>query len=312
MSETLKIGTRGSPLAIAQTTLVLQLLRQAYRNDRFIDDAELVEVKTTGDRIQDRSLADIGGKGLFTKEIDRALLEGHCDIAVHSLKDVETKMTPGIVVAAIAEREDTRDVWVSREGTGMFDTKPDSVFGSCAPRRIAQVQHLRPDLRFTSLRGNVHTRMHKIQTGIIDAALFAYAGLKRAGIMSDEFEIVPHDVLLPAVSQGAMAITCRAEDQAMQQMLRSINHKPTETAVTAERAMLTALGGSCRTPIAGFAEIIDDDTIKLSGLISSLDGSKIVRGELMGNDPYELGQQLAEKLIADSDGEYIKWQRAAS
>lgn len=310
MEEVLKIGTRGSPLAIAQTTLVLQQLRQSYPNDDYFANAELVEVKTTGDRILDRSLADIGGKALFTKEIDRALLEGHCDVAVHSLKDVETKLAPGIVIAAIAEREDTREVWISREGTGLRNIAPDSLFGSCAPRRIAQVRHLRPDLRFTTLRGNVHSRMHKIQTGVIDAALFACAGLKRAGIMSDEFELIPHEVVLPAVSQGAMAITCRAEDQATYEILRAINHKPTETAVTAERAMLTALGGSCRTPIAGYAEL-NEGEISLAGLIAAEDGSKIVRDKLTGEDPISLGEELAERLIAGSDGEYRKWQAAS-
>jgi len=284
-----RIGTRGSPLALAQAREVRGLLDPA---------ADITVIKTTGDAVLDRPLADIGGKGLFTKEIDEALLDGRVDVAVHSMKDLETWLPGGIVLAAVLEREDVRDAFVSEKAESLDALPAGSVVGTSSLRRQAQILHRRPDLRVEALRGNVQTRMRKLKAGEADATLLALAGLKRLDMAGVATEILATDVLLPAVAQGAIGITCRADDGRSRDALVALNHQQTWDRITAERAMLAALDGSCRTPIGGLAEIDADGTLNLRGLVARADGSEILQTARTGAaaDAEALGRDAGEEL----------------
>ncbi len=288
-SPILRIGTRGSPLALAQTHEVQGLLGA---------ETEIVEIKTTGDKVQDRPLADIGGKGLFTKEIDEALVDGRVDLAVNSMKDLETWLPDGIILAAVLEREDPRDAFISHKASSLDDLAAGSVIGTSSLRRQAQILNRRPDLRVEAFRGNVQTRMKKLKDGEADATLLALAGLRRLGMADAATEILEPDVLLPAVAQGAIGITCRDNNDRVLEILAGLNHQQTWDRITAERAMLAALDGSCRTPIGGLAEIGDDGTLTLRGLIAKADGSEII--ETMRNGPVAdaeaMGRDAGEEL----------------
>ncbi|MBP7729843.1 MAG: hydroxymethylbilane synthase [Alphaproteobacteria bacterium] len=258
-----RIGTRGSPLALAQTQEVIQALikHHAFLQNRL----EVIPIKTAGDTIVDRSLVDLGGKSLFTKEIERALLKNDIDFAVHSMKDMTSEDTLGISVPAMLEREDPRDALVTRQGSSFNDLPQGTLFGTSSLRRQAHVLHHYPHFRVVALRGNVHTRLQKIERGEIDATLLAVAGLKRLGLFTDEIQPLSLEDCLPAVAQGAIGIQCRKNDNEVRELLKPLNHHPTFQAVTAERAFMQALNGSCRMPIAAFG-YLEGETLFLKGL----------------------------------------------
>jgi hydroxymethylbilane synthase len=266
-----RLGTRGSPLALAQTREVARLLGAAHG----IEPAriEIVIIRTTGDMIQDRPLAVAGGKGLFTKELDRALIDGEIDAAVHSSKDLPTLLPDEVSIAGFLPREDVRDVLVSARATSIAGLPLGATLGTASLRRQAQALRLRPDLRITLLRGNVETRLRKAETGEIDATLLALAGLKRLGLATRATAILDVETFLPAVGQGAIALTTRTGDENAQRSLAPILDAATGHALTAERAFLRVLDGSCRTPIAGHARV-EGESLHFQGLLLRADGSE--------------------------------------
>jgi hydroxymethylbilane synthase len=266
----LRIGTRGSPLALAQARMVRARLAAVQGVDQ--ERIALSVIRTTGDVIQDRTLAQAGGKGLFTKEIEEALRAGAIDLAVHSAKDMPTVLPDGLMITAVLPREDARDVFISRMAHTLRDLRPGAVVGTASLRRQAIVKRLRPDLEVVPIRGNVETRLRKLDEGLVDATLLALAGLKRLGLTQAATSIFAVDEFLPAVGQGIVAIETRADDGATRKLLDLINHAETATALTAERAFLKVLDGSCRTPIAGHATIAAG-RLRLRGLIAKPDGS---------------------------------------
>jgi hydroxymethylbilane synthase len=267
----LRIGTRGSPLALAQARMVRARLAAAQGVDEAL--IGLTIIRTTGDMIQDRTLAQAGGKGLFTKEIEEALRAGSIDIAVHSAKDMPTALPDGLTIAAVLPREDARDVFISRVAKTLADLPAGAVVGTASLRRQAIVKRLRPDLAVVPIRGNVETRLRKLDEGVVDATLLALAGLKRLGLTHALTSIFAVDEFLPAVGQGIVAIEARADDGATRALLDAINHGETAIALAAERAFLAVLDGSCRTPIAGHATIADG-RLHFRGLIAKPDGSE--------------------------------------
>ncbi len=304
-----RIGTRGSPLALAQAHETRDRLIAADPALAASGAIEIVVIKTTGDKIQDRALSEIGGKGLFTKEIDEAMLEERVDLAVHSMKDVPTWLPGGIELPCILPREDPRDVFLSRKADTIIDLAPGSVVGTASLRRQAQVLHLRPDLKVCVLRGNVQTRLRKLDDGEVDATLLALAGLKRLGLADLATSIVGIGDILPAVGQGAVGITCRADDAASHQLLAKIHHGETAVCVAAERGLLAQLDGSCRTPIAALATVSKDGVLALDGLLARPDGSKVVRAYREG-DPAgaaELGRDAGRELAKRAGPGFIDW-----
>ncbi|CAN5922155.1 hydroxymethylbilane synthase [soil metagenome] len=292
----LRLGTRGSRLALTQAGLVRDALAKLPALAA-PDAIEIVTIKTTGDAIQDRPLSEAGGKGLFVKEIEEALLARRIDIAVHSMKDMPTAQPPGLVIAAFLPREDARDVLIAGDVQRIADLKPGAVIGTAALRRRAQLLHRRPDLQVINFRGNVDTRLAKREAGQVDATLLALAGLKRLD-MGHVGTPVPEDEMLPAVGQGAVCIECRSDDAQTRQWLAAIHHAPTATCVTAEHAMLVVLDGSCRTPIAGHA-VLTADGLHLRGLIAKPDGSELIAAERRGSagDTEALGRDLGLELL---------------
>src|SRR4051794_38254767 len=291
MVSRLRLGTRGSKLALIQTGLVRDALAAAVPALAAPDAIEVVVIKTTGDMIQDRPLSEAGGKGLFVKEIEDALLGGRIDAAVHSMKDMPTAQPDGLVISAFLPREDARDVLIAGNVRRIADLKKGAVVGTAALRRKAQLLYHRPDLEIVTLRGNVDTRLAKRERGEVEATLLALAGLKRLGLTLGT--PVPEDEILPAVGQGAVCIECRVDDARVLGLLANINHAPTATCVTAEHAMLAVLDGSCRTPIAGHALLMPDGSLRLRALIAKPDGSALIaterrgaptEGEAMGRD----------------------------
>lgn len=265
----LRIGTRGSPLALAQAREVQRLLIEAHG---LHDETEIVVIKTTGDRIQDRPLSEAGGKGLFTKEIEEALLDGTIDLAVHSMKDMPTALPDGLAITSILPREDTRDAFISAKWPTLDALPHGAVVGSSSLRRQAQLRRMRPDLDVVMYRGNVETRLRKLADGVVDATLLAVAGLNRLGLSDRITAPIPLDVMLPAVAQGAVGIESRFDDSATAAMLAPLNHAATSLCVTAERAFLARLEGSCRTPIAGLGQL-EAGVFTFRGEILKPDGS---------------------------------------
>ena len=266
----LRIGTRGSPLALTQAGMVRSRLLAATA---FAAEAiALTVIRTTGDAIQDRPLAEVGGKGLFTKEIEEALLAGTIDLAVHSAKDLPTALPQGLTIAAVLPREDPRDVFISRKAKSLRELRFGGTVGTASLRRQALVKGLRPDLDVVAFRGNVDTRLRKLDQGVVDATLLALAGLKRLGRAHAATAILDIDEFLPAVGQGIIAIEARADDARTRDLLDRINAADDLTALTAERAFLAVLDGSCRTPIAGHATL-EAGRLRLRGLIAKPDGS---------------------------------------
>jgi hydroxymethylbilane synthase len=270
--KSLRIGTRGSPLALAQTHMVRALLAAAHG---VAEDHFAIEIiKTTGDQIQDRPLSESGGKGLFTKELDVALINGSIDFAVHSSKDLPTHLPAEIVIAGYLPREDVRDAWIGHKGQTIDALPAGAVVGTASLRRAAQVRRRRPDLKTTLLRGNVHTRLGKVESGEIDATLLALAGLKRLGLADRATALLPVEDFPPAVGQGAIGITARGADRETRAALSPILDEATALALAAERAFLAALDGSCRTPIAGHATVTNGE-LAFHGEVLKADGSEV-------------------------------------
>jgi hydroxymethylbilane synthase len=297
----MKLGTRGSALALWQANWIKSELERRRPGL----DVELVRIKTTGDKILDVPLAKIGGKGLFTKELDDALLDGRIDLAVHSLKDVPFQLPAGIALAAVPEREDPRDALLSNAGR-LVELKPDATVGTSSLRRQVQLRHLLPHLNLVMLRGNVDTRLRKLADGEFDAIVLAAAGLKRLGHQSRITELLDDDVMLSAVGQGALAIVCRHGDAEVNGALAGLEHGPSRICVTAERALLRALGGSCQVPVAGRARI-EGDRVRLKGLIAALDGKRVLREEAAAPlaAAEDLGWEIGRKLIAGGAAEIL-------
>jgi hydroxymethylbilane synthase len=291
----IRIATRRSPLALAQAEMVRLKLATAFPDRSF----ELVPMLTTGDRNTDRSLADIGGKGLFTKELEEGLLGGSIDLAVHSLKDMETTLRPGLMLAAVLEREDPRDAFVSPHAASFAQLAQGASVGTSSMRRAAQMRILRPDLHIVPLRGNVATRLEKIRSGTADATLLALAGLKRIGMENAVAEILDTRRFIPAAGQGTIAIECCEDAAAMRDMLNALNHMASFHASLAERSVLATLDGSCRTPIAAYARM-EGGQFQLDAMIAMPDGSFHVRTYRSAApvDAVAMGKDAAEELLA--------------
>ncbi|OUS09000.1 hydroxymethylbilane synthase [Rhodobacterales bacterium 52_120_T64] len=294
--NTLKIGTRGSPLALAQAHEARALLMVAH--DMPEDAFEIKVIQTTGDAVQDRPLSEIGGKGLFTKEIQSELLSGGIDIAVHSLKDVANVLPDGLVLSTVLAREDVRDAFVSLKYKSIEDLPRDATVGTSSIRRRAQLASMRPDLQLVEFRGNVQTRLRKLDEGVADATFLACAGLQRL----NRWELanpIPIEQMLPAVAQGAIAIEQRIADDAISAILAPINHAESAIRVTAERAFLHVLDGSCRTPIGGLA-LLDGDKLEFRGEVLRPDGSRLFNGVWHGDvsDAEAIGTKAGEALKA--------------
>jgi hydroxymethylbilane synthase len=303
----LKIGTRGSLLALAQAELARAALLAAH--PALADPGiEIVPIKTTGDKVQDRTLAAIGGKGLFTKEIEEALRDGRVDLGVHSMKDMPTVLPEGLTIAALLEREDPRDALISPVADSIASLPARAVIGTASLRRQAQVLAKRPDLVVQPLRGNVGTRLDKLARGEAAATLLALAGLKRLGKTSAATAVLSIDEMLPAVAQGAIGIEIRTGDSRLRELVAAIDHAPTSIAIAAERAMLAVLDGSCRTPIAGYAEIAGAQ-MRLRGLIALPDGTESHHAEESANatldDAVRLGRDLGERLKALAGPDFL-------
>jgi hydroxymethylbilane synthase len=302
VTEKLRIGTRGSPLALKQTGQVIDLLKSQHMALQRPGTIETIVIKTTGDREQSRLLSEIGGKGLFTKELDEAMLRGEIDIAVHSMKDMPTFMPEGIMLHAITERLDSRDAFISRKAKNILDLPEGATVGTASLRRKTQLLNLRPDLQIIPLRGNIDTRLNKIAAGEVDATLLAYAGLKRLEKEDVIMSIIDPDEILPAVGQGVLAATCREDDLRANTFITALVHPATTLAVLAERAMLALLDGSCHTPIAGQAQFISDEKLTLRGLILRPDGLEKAEVILTGSaiEAERLGTRVAERLILEA------------
>jgi hydroxymethylbilane synthase len=294
-SSPLVIGTRGSPLALAQTKLVRDRLAAAHAlaSERI----ELEVIRTSGDMIRDRPSADAGGKGLFTKEIEEALIAGAIDLAVHSAKDMQTILPPELAIAAVLAREDARDVFISRKAKTLADLPRGASVGTASLRRQALVKRLRGDLGVVPLRGNVETRLRKLAAGEVDAIVLALAGLKRLGLADVATAVLPVDEFLPAVGQGIIAIEARGDDERALALVAAVNHADSAAALTAERAFLAVLEGSCRTPIAGHATVAAG-RLRFRGLIARPDGSDVFETQRQGavGDAVRLGAEAGREL----------------
>ncbi|HHB81461.1 MAG TPA: hydroxymethylbilane synthase [Aliiroseovarius sp.] len=303
----LKIGTRGSPLALAQAYETRARLMAAFD---LPEDAFHIEViKTTGDRVQDRPLKEIGGKGLFTKEIEEALLSSAIDIAVHSMKDMPVEQPKGLVLATYLPREDVRDAFVSLKHGGLADLPKGAVVGTSSLRRRAQLLNRRPDLQVVEFRGNVQTRLKKLGEGVAEATFLAMAGLNRLSMDDVPRSAIDTDDMLPAVAQGAIGIEHRESDAATSALLAAIHHAETGQRLAAERAFLAALDGSCETPIAGLAEL-SGATLTLRGEILRIDGTESIAGEISGPiaDGASLGEALARDLLGRAGEDFFDWR----
>ncbi|KQX38873.1 porphobilinogen deaminase [Devosia sp. Root436] len=299
-----RIGTRGSPLALAQARLVRRLLSEAHGVSE--DDIAIEVISTGGDRSQasNASLIEIGGKGLFTKEIDEAMLSGRVDIGVHSSKDVATRLPDGISLVAFLEREDVRDAFLSVKARGIDYLPERGRFGTSSIRRAAQVLRLRPDLNIVPFRGNVGTRLQKLLDGVADGTMLAMAGLNRLGEGHRATALLDPEIFMPAPAQGAIGLAVRSDDARMAGIVAALDHAPTHKAILAERAMLAVLDGSCRTPVGALTRL-DGATLTLKGQILSLDGRTEFNSAATGSDPEALGRQVGDDLIAQAGTEWL-------
>ena len=299
-----RIGTRGSPLALAQARLVRKLLSEAHGVPE--DDIAITVISTGGDRSQasNASLIEIGGKGLFTKEIDEAMLAGVVDIGVHSSKDVATSLPEGIALAAFLEREDVRDAFMSVRVQSLDHLPENAKFGTSSIRRAAQVLRQRPDLEIVPFRGNVGTRLQKLLDGVADATMLAVAGLNRLGEGHRATALLDPEIFMPAPAQGAIGIAVRPTDTRIADLVAVLDHAPTHTAISAERAMLAVLDGSCRTPVGALSRL-EGGTLTLKGQILSLDGKTAFESAATGSDPVALGKKVGDDLIAQAGTEWL-------
>jgi hydroxymethylbilane synthase len=294
MSRSLRIGTRGSALAIQQTQIVVDALHAAWP-DLSVD---IVQIRTTGDRIQDVPLAKIGDKGLFVKEIEEALLDGRIDWAVHSVKDLPSELPNGLSVGMLAARSDPRDALIARHGLHLATLPEKAVIGTSSLRRRAQLLHWRPDLAIVPMRGNVDTRLRKLESEGLDGIVVAAAGLMRLGWEGRISDIIPPEISLPAVGQGALGVEMRSDDEEARTLFHPLTCVATQAAVTAERTFLARLQGGCQVPVAAWA-IVDDSQLCLRGMISDIDGFTLLQGERWGlvRAPEQVGVVLAEELL---------------
>lgn len=298
---TLRIGTRASALALWQANWVKTQLEQRWPDLQ----VQLVQIRTTGDKIANVPLTDIGGKGLFTKEIDEALLGSRVDVAVHSMKDIPYQLPAGIDFGAIPEREDPRDALVAN-GRWLDDLPPAARIGTSSLRRQVQLRHRFPSLRIVTLRGNVDTRLRRLAEGEFDGIILALAGLRRLGRESVVNQILDEALMLPAIGQGALGIACRSDDAAIRERLAALDHEPTRLAVSAERGLLAVLEGSCKVPIAGHARL-EEGQILLKGLVANLTGTVVVSSEITGSPTKarELGIALGQELLRRGAGNIL-------
>lgn len=292
----IRIGTRGSKLALIQSEWIRDKIQDRHPHVR----VELTVIKTTGDKIVDSPLSKIGGKGLFVKEIEDALLENRVDLAVHSMKDVPAELPDGLMLAAFPEREDPRDALISKGDVAIDQLPQKAKLGTSSLRRASQILHIRPDLEIAPLRGNVDTRLGKLNGGELDCIILATAGLKRMGLEDRISQIIPVDKILPAIGQGALGLETRRDDARTIGVIDFLNHEPTKVAVAAERAFLKELEGGCQVPIAGLA-ILENDILHFTGMVAELDGTRIVQHRISGDkkDAAPMGKALAHKLLAD-------------
>ena len=298
-----RIGTRGSKLALTQSEWIKEQLEKRHSGIR----VELVKIKTTGDKILDVPLSKVGGKGLFVKEIEEALLESRVDVAVHSMKDVPAELPERLMLSTFPRREDPSDALISTEQQSLDQLQKGARVGTSSLRRGAQLLHLRPDLTIVSLRGNVDTRLGKLKSGDLQAIILAAAGLNRLGLSHVITQTIPFHQLLPAVGQGALGLEVRRGDQKTIDLLDFLNHEDTRTAVAAERAFLKTLEGGCQVPMAGFARI-KGSTLSFEGLVAELDGSKIFKETETGtrDQAEQMGIRVANKLLASGGGDVLK------
>jgi len=301
--KTLKIATRKSPLALWQAEHVKKQLLEAHSDL----SVELVSMQTEGDRFLDAPLIAVGGKGLFIKELEQALLEGRADIAVHSMKDVTIDLPEELVLPVIMQREDTRDVFISNTYKKIEDLPAAAVLGTSSLRRQSQVKALHPEIILKDLRGNVGTRLGKLDSGEYDAILLAAAGIIRLGLAERITQLIPPSILLPAIGQGAIGIECRAGDDVVHELIVPLNHSDTSLCVETERAFSRRLFGGCQLPIAAQAAV-NGDEVELVGLIASVDGSEVIKSTLKGNiaDSNDIGTSLAETLLQRGGDEILK------
>ncbi len=290
----IKIGTRGSKLALAQSSMIGEIIKKEHPDI----DVELVIIKTKGDKIIDSPLSKIGGKGLFVKEIEEALLENRVDIAVHSIKDVPAELPYGLSIPFFPEREDPSDAFLSVKYEKLEDIPEGSKVGTGSLRRSSQLLNKRPDIEIVPIRGNVDTRINKLESGELDAILLAASGLNRLGLSSNIRQLLPPLDFIPAVGQGALGLEVRTDDVDCNKILKFLNHSETALAVRAERAFLNRLEGGCQVPIGAYA-FIEDNTIVIQGMVSELDGSRIIRNSLTGTceQPEQAGETLAARLL---------------
>lgn len=301
MREKIVIGTRGSKLALWQANHIADCLREEYKNLEVV----LRHITTTGDKILDVPLAKIGGKGLFTKELETEMLEGTIDLAVHSLKDMPTELPEGLTLAAITKRVDPGDALISPKYKTLANLPQGAKVGTSSLRRKAQLLSVRPDLSICELRGNVDTRLKKLETDQLDAIVLAAAGLKRLGWQEHITEILPKEVCLPAVGQGALAIESRANDREILELLAFLNDQATRAAVTAERAFLKTVEGGCQVPVGVFATL-EDDTLTVKAIIATIDGQTAIKDCVVGtsSEAVSLGETLANRML-DAGGRKI-------
>jgi hydroxymethylbilane synthase len=295
MVHELRIGTRGSQLALFQANWVKGKLIEAHPDLQ----VTLISIKTTGDKIQDAPLAKIGGKGLFVKEIEEALIRKTIDLAVHSIKDVPTEFPKGLYLPVITKREDPRDVLISKDGKTLKDLPEGAKIGTSSLRRQAQLLHFRNDLELIPLRGNLDTRLKKLKTMNFDGIVLALAGVRRLGLEARITEIIPTEISLPAIGQGALGIETRRDDDEVQEKVHFLNDKDSWIAISAERAFLKKLGGGCQVPIAAFARIFSS-ALGIDGLVGTIDGKRVLRHHMEGpiDEAESLGTELAEFLLS--------------
>ena len=303
MSNSLRIGTRGSQLALWQANWVKEQLIRRYPELT----VEIHTIKTTGDKILDVPLAKVGGKGLFVKEIEEALLDNSVDLAVHSMKDVPTELPDGLGIVAVSEREDPRDAVLGRVSTPIMELPQGAKIGTSSLRRQAQLFAVRPDFAIEPLRGNINTRLRKLKEGMYDAIILAMAGVKRLGWEKEVTEVIDPDVMLPAIGQGALGIEARLDDEITLERIAFLNDDVTSSCVAAERAFLHRLEGGCQVPIAAYA-VREGDEIQLTGLVGSVDGTRIIRDSDQGpaDEAVRLGDALAGRILEAGGREILE------
>ena len=305
-SKKVRIGTRGSPLALWQAEKVRELLLKAHNLE--VSQVEIITYKTSGDKIQDQALKTFGGKGLFTKEIEEALLQNEIDLAVHSMKDMPTILPEGLEISCYLPREDTRDAFLSTKSKTLLDLPEYAVVGTSSLRREAQIRKIRPDLQIVTYRGNVETRIRKLQEGEVDATLLASAGLIRLGKQDVITSFIEIDQMMPAIAQGAIGVEHRQNDDFIKDLLTEINHPETEICVKTERSFLRTLDGSCQTPIAGLAQL-SSQSVMFQGEILKPDGSEHyqISGEAKITESEALGIKLAEEILGQAGKDFFEF-----